>query len=294
MLDINKIQSTNRVTISGILNELNIEEKVTTDGRGYVHGTAKIKVDQEVNGQMTENEIPVRMFSMKKKKDGTDNDLYKGIVKMADDFISMGAAETPSQASRVTITGGQIQENTYIDKSGIERSDFQIFSNFMKSAKTQDEEVAKFELSGVIGNIQDEMKNGEETGRLLVKFIVIGYQGRADVITLIAENPVAVNHIRNNWEKGDTVSVAGVVNMTFKVETWEEEQGFGEPIKRSKTVSKRELLITSGSPCGLDEELSYDNDAIKLALEKRQQRNEEQKQKKNAAKATPKRNDFGF
>ena len=33
MLDIKKIQSTNTVTIIGTLNELNIEEKTTADGR---------------------------------------------------------------------------------------------------------------------------------------------------------------------------------------------------------------------------------------------------------------------
>ena len=87
------------------------------------------------------------------------------------------------------------------------------------------------------------------------------------MIELIAEKPEAVNHIKNNWEKGDTVTLAGIVNMTYEVKTWMEEQGFGEPIERRKTVSKKELIITSGSPSGLDEDYSYDNDAIKIALE---------------------------
>lgn len=295
MLDIKKVQSTNRVTITGVLSELNIEEKITADGRGYVQGLAKIKVDQEVNGQMTENEIPVKMFSMKKKKDGTDNAVYKGIVKMAEDYTSLAVAENPSQASKVSITSGQIQENSYVDKgTGNIRNGFQISSNFMKKANFDDEQKARFELSGVIGNIADEMdKDGEETGRLLIKFIVVGYLGNVDVITLIAENPVAVNHIRSNWEKGDTVSLTGIVNMTYKVETWEEEQGFGEPIKRSRTVSKRELIITGGSPCGLDEELSYDSDAIKLALDKRTGRLNEMKEKQKTKNTTP-TTDFGF
>lgn len=297
MLDIKKVQSTNRVTITGILSELNIEPKTTADGREYVQGSAKIKVDQEINGQMTENEIPIRMFSMKKKKDGTDNAVYQGIIKMAEDYTSLAVAETPAQASVVTISSGQIQENSYVDKTtGVVRNGFQIASNFMKKASSDDEQKAKFELSGVIGNIDDEKdKDGEETGRLIIKFIVVGYLGRVDVVTLIAENPVAVNHIRSNWEKGDTVSLAGTVNMTYKIETWEEEQGFGEPIKRSRTVSKRELLITGGSPCGLDEELSYDSDAIKLALDERTSRLNELKEKQTAKKPVQKStNDFGF
>lgn len=296
MLDIKKVQSTNTVTITGVLSELEIEEKTTADGRDYVQGRATVKVDQEISGKMVENEIPVRMFSMRKKKDGTDNSVYKGIVKMAEDFTSLAAAENPSLASKVSITSGQIQESNWLDKqTGAPRSGFQISSNFMRKANTDDEQTATFELSGVIGNISEEIdKDGEETGRLLVKFIVIGYLGRADVVTLIAENPVAVNHIRSNWEKGDTVSLTGMINMTYKVVHWEEEQGFGAPVKRSRTESRRELIITGGSPCGLDEELSYDSDSIKLALEDRTSRINALSEKKPVQKVASKSTDFGF
>ena len=131
--------------------------------------------------------------------------------------------------------------------------------------------------------MKDELdKDGEETGRLIIKFLVVGYLGKVDMIELIAEKPEAVNHIKNNWEKGDTVTLAGIVNMTYEVKTWMEEQGFGAPIERRKTVSKKELIITSGSPSGLDEDYSYDNDAIKIALEERAGRIEKLK---NDAKA---------
>lgn len=296
MLDIKKVQSTNTVTITGVLKELDIEEKTTSDGRNYVQGKATIRVDQEISGKMVENDIPIKMFSMRLKKDGTQNSVYDGIVRMANDFTSMAASENPALASKVLITSGRIEENNWLDKqTGAPRSGFQISSNFMKKANLDDEQTATFELSGVIGNISDEVdKDGEETGRLLVKFIVIGYQGKADVITLIAENPVAVNHIRSNWEKGDTVSLTGIINMTYKVVHWEEEQGFGEPIKRSRTESRRELIITGGSPCGLDEELSYDSDSIKLALDERTVRIAALSEKKPAQTTSSKTTDFGF
>lgn len=274
MLDIKKVQSINKVTIMGVLSELNIEEKQTSDGREYVQGMATIKVDQEIGGKTVENEIPVRMFSMRLKKDKTKNAVYDSIVKMKEDFISLAAAETPSQASKVLITGGQIQESIWLDKQTNQpRTGFQISSNFMRKAAADDEENARFELSGVVGDIKEELnKDGEETGRLIVKFIVIGYLGKVDVIQLIAENPAAISHIKTKWEKGDTVTLTGAINMSYTVKTWTEEQGFGEPIKRTRTESKRELIITGGSPCGLDEALSYDMDTIKLALDERQGR----------------------
>ena len=297
MLDIKKVQSTNKVIVCGVLSELNVEEKQTNDGRYYVSATAKVKVDQEVNGKVVENEIPIRAFSMRLKSDGNKNPLYDGIVKWKEDFTSLAAAETPNQASRVSITSGQLGENMWLDKTTNQPKTgyFQVSSNFMRKANVDEPDKATFELSGVIGDMRDEMDaNGEETGRLIIKFIVVGYNGRVDVIELIAESPNAVNHIRTNWEKGDTVTLAGAVNMTFKTKVWMEEQGFGPAIERRKTETKRELIILSGSPSGLDEALSYDSDSIKIALDERQARITKLSEKKPVAASTNKSFDVGF
>lgn len=296
MLDVKKVQSTNSVIINGILKELNIEEKQTADGRGYVTGSALIKVEQEYNGVVMDNEIPVRMFSMRLKSDGNPNAVYDGIVKMKEDFISLAAAENPSQASRVSITSGQLQENMWIDKTtGQPRvKEFQISSNFMRKGKMEDADVARFELSGVVGNITDEVdKEGNETGRVVLELIVVGYAGKTDVLKLYTGKPEAANHIRTNWEKGDTVTLTGIVNMTYKVETKMVEQAFGDPIERRTTVSKKELIITGGCASGLDEDCSYDTDGIKIALNERQGRIDKLSEKKPAT--TPKaKKDLGF
>ena len=73
MLDIKKVESKNEVTICGLLNELDITPGTTTDGREYIRGRARIQVDQEINGEMVTSEVPVSMFAMKLKKDGTAN-----------------------------------------------------------------------------------------------------------------------------------------------------------------------------------------------------------------------------
>ena len=82
--------------------------------------------------------------------------------------------------------------------------------------------------------------------------------------------------------------------MSYTVKTWTEEQGFGEPVKRTRTESKRELIITGGSPTGLDEELSYDMDAIKLALDGRQTRIDKLSEKKPATSSANKSFNVGF
>ena len=101
MLDIKKVKSTNNVEVVGILSELNIEEKITSDNRKYVQGEATIKVDQEYKGELTENEVVVRLFSMRNKSDGSLNKLYDNILSMRENFTSLAAAESPENASHV-------------------------------------------------------------------------------------------------------------------------------------------------------------------------------------------------
>lgn len=296
MLDVKTRESDNYVYVSGVLNEMEIIEANFADGSPYVKGTASIAVDQDINGKVVENIIPVKMFAALKKRDGGENPMYSRIVGYKDAFISRAAAEDPSQASRITVKG-KVEENCwYSSATDSVVSIFQISSNFLNKQKEGDKEEATFRLSGVVGSTRPEMdKNGEETGRLIVTFIVIGYGGKANKIEMIAEGN-AKAHIETNWEKGDTVQVTGKINMVQKVETWKEEQGFGEPIERSRTVSVRELIVTGGSATGLEESLSYDMDSVKLALNERNAKNEEKKNSASTTKSIPKSKnaDFGF
>lgn len=292
MLDIKTKQSDNSLYVSGILKELDVNNKKTTDGREYANVTATIRVDQEVDGTMTENEIPVRLFAFKKKKDGTDNKLYPIYLKYAEQFTSLSAAETPAQASRVTVYGDRVNlsENIYYNANTqkLYEKSFQISASFLNTARETDEEGAHFELSGVIGKTREETDgDGNETGRLIIDFIIIGYNGRADVIQLYASGN-AKSFIEQNWNDGDTVKVTGDIVMSYKVETTLEEQGFGKPIERRKTTSRRELVITGGSQSGLEEELSYDANDIKVALNERNARKEEAMKTTKPAASKPK------
>lgn len=300
MLNIQKNESTNEVEIAGILSEMSLEEKTTADGRGYVSCRATVKVDQEINGEMVECEIPVRFFSMALKSDGSPNKIYQSIVNFKNQFTSLAACpdDQPELASKVVISHGRIEENIWVDStSGEARTNFQISSNFMNAPRGDFEEKATFELSGVIlGTTPEVDGDGNDTGRLKIKFGVVRYNGRIDVIDLIAASDNAVNFINQNWNEGDTVSLNGRVSFNVSTKTIVEDQGFGEPIKRTKTISVKELIVLGGSSSGLEEEYSYDNDDVKAALANRQQRIEEAKTKANTKgkTQTPKATGFGF
>lgn len=299
MLNIKETQSTNVVEISGILSQLEVEQKKTADGRNYASAKATIKVDQEIGGKMVENEIPVKLFSMELKSDGKVSKIYTGILEMRDKFTSLAALpdDEKDKASKVVITSGQLKENIWVDpNSGQVRTGFEIDSNFMNAPRqgAEFEPSARFELSGVIMDTQRETDaNQEETGRLKVKVAVVGWTGkdgvtRVDVIDLIAASDSAVNFIESNWEKGDTVNINGAISFNQSTKVWYEEQGFGEPIKRTKTQTRKELIILGGSPSGLEEEYSYDANDIKAGLVARAARVEEQKEKGNKPKTQKK------
>ena len=297
MLNIKQVESTNECVITGTLNELEIVEDKTKDGRAYIRGTAKIKVDQEIEGKLVENIIPVSMFSMRLKKDGTENKVYDRILGYKNNLISAAAAETPAQASKITIAGKacNITENMWVDKTtgNVRTGGFSINSNFLNAKKDSDKEQAIFEMTGVVLGKRDEMQNDEPTGRLIISFGVITYGGKINVIDLYAADS-AKAYIETNWNDGETVKAIGVINSSSKVIEWEEEVGFGEPIKRQRTQSRRELIITAGSPNGFEESLSYDADDVKAALAERKGRIEEMKNNASNAAKPKSSSDFGF
>lgn len=279
MLDIEKVQCKNVVEICGLLKELDIIEGITSDGRNYVRGSAKIGVDQDINGEVVENEHIVKMFAMRNKTDGSLNVMYDKIVGYREQFTSAAVVDDISQASFVRIVG-RVEENSYYDeKNKIIRNGYQFTTSFLNKKKPSDDEGAKFEVQGVVAKMRDEMdREGNPTDRLLISMVIVGYAGRVDVVEFVATGR-AKAYIEENWNQGDTVIATGKIISSFKTITWEEEQGFGDPIKRTRTEGQRELLITGGSQGGADESASYDADSIKLALSKRQERLEEMKNK---------------
>lgn len=298
MLDITTKQSDNLVCINGVLKELDIATRKTSDGRDYVSGQMIIRVDQECSGEMQECEIPVKMFSMKLKQDGSTNAIYEGILKMKEKYTSLAAAETPSEATRISINSGSIKENFFVSKRGVSVSDFQIETNFAGEGRDDNEDKATFELTGVVvSKVREIDREEQQTGRLIVKLVVVGYKGCANVLDFYVESPQSVDWIETNWKDGDTVRVAGLIKVTYKHIETVEEMGFGEPIKKIRTESKRELVITSGSATGLSEDFSYDATDIKNALGERKVMHDSiiEKNKAKAKKsAKPASTDFGF
>jgi hypothetical protein len=291
-------QAPNKVEIVGILSEVDIKEGVgKASGKAYVMGEMKIKVEQDVNGETQNIEVPVSLFATKEKKAGGINPAYEAIQKIKTEYTSIAACGDESKATCVKIERGELGENAFYGGTGTLVSMPRIRTSFTKRISPAEcDSKAIFQVTIVIGKIADEVKNGEPTGRLLIKGIIPQYGDKVDVVDFVVASDDAINHIRAHWYEGDTVTVAGKINFSSKTIREEKQVGFGEPLVEEKTVSVKELVILSGSASGLDGDAAYDSDEINLALKNRMATLEKAKQDmtRKTAPAAPKSASFGF
>lgn len=288
--------SENKVTVCGVLSEVDLNNAtITKNGqtKECIRGTIKIRVDQEVNGTMTEMEVPISTFVTRYTNAGTENPAYNSVKDVMENFKSIAACGNIDEADRVRITSGVLKENVFYAKNGDLVDTSRIEASFInKIPKNECKPEATFTSTIVVGNKADEIdKEGIPTGRLCVNGVLIQYGGRADLVKFIVASENAKNHIEQYWNDGDTVRIQGKVNFSSKTEYTVEEVGFGEPIKTAKTVSVHELIIESGSAGCLEGDAAYDIKDIQSALAARKVRIEETKKPVVSAPSKP---DFGF
>ena len=285
-------QATNEVIIEGVLQEVDLREgQMNRNGqlRDYVAGTVTIQVTQEVGGVQEVNEIPVSVFATKLKNDGNPNPAYANIDTLRKTFVSM--ASGGDKADVVRITRGEVTENTFTT-DGRTITSFRIRNSFFNRVLTDVNQIAAFKNKIVLLSIAPENGfDGTPTGRLMIKGAMVRYGSAVDVLTYYVEDPTAIAYISKNWNEGDTVNVSGRVRFTLAtVERMAEQEdvGFGEVLPTTSSRRVRELIITSGSAGGLDEEESYDAEGeIMHALAERKARIAADAEKNSGNKATP-------
>ena len=108
-------QAENSVKIEGILSEIDLKTGSTTkNGKTieYIGGSIKVRVNQALNGENVELDIPVYMFSNKLKNDGGPNPAYASIERVMNEYVSIAAAGIDA-ADRIRITNANIRMNEY-------------------------------------------------------------------------------------------------------------------------------------------------------------------------------------
>lgn len=281
-------QAENKVFIEGILSEIDIVERTYTSNDGVQNnalaGQIKVRVEQKINGVDKILEIPVHVFVNEMTKKGTKNPAYESIDTVRREFISIASGAGVEGADRIRISGASIQMNEYWADENRLSSYPRINASFVQRVKRDEfTPKAQFSTELVVSKMINEVdKDGVETGRLKVEGILPQYGGRVDVVPFIAENPNVVDAITQYWQPKDTVKVSGKLNFSSTVETYTEEQGFGEPIEKKRTINVSELVITGGSQSPLEGDFAFNEEEIKNALAERKARLEARKAKELA------------
>lgn len=281
-------QAENKVFIEGILSEIDIVERTYTskDGaqKNALAGQIKVRVEQKINGIDKILEIPVHVFVNEMTKKGTKNPAYESIDTVRREFISIASGAGVDGADRIRISGASIQMNEYWADENRLSSYPRINASFVQRVKRDEfTPKAQFSTELVVSKMINEVdKDGVETGRLKIEGILPQYGERVDVVPFIAENPNVIDAISQYWQPKDTVKVSGKLNFSSTVEIYTEEQGFGEPIEKKRTINVSELVITGGSQTPLEGDFAFNEEEIKNALAERKARLEARKAKELA------------
>lgn len=263
-----QVQAVNKLNLQGKLLDAELGSGRLSDGRPYERATVTIRVTQTFGGKTETSEIPIGMFATEFTSTGKNNPAWASIqaLKEMKTVQNVGA----DRADYVRITGAALQENNFISRSGLLINGWQIRGSFINEGKAAD--AATFTTEIFIMNMEDEVdKEGDNTGRLLIKGGIVQYNGKLDVVEFVVENPDTIDYIQRHWEINSTVTVKGRIRVTsFEVKPSGESSGWGEDVPEGPTTQFiRELVITTGDDEPKEEEFAYDPTEIKKAFNDR-------------------------
>ena len=205
--------------------------------------------------------------------------------------ISRASENGEDGADRVRITNASIRMNEYYSQDGRLISFPRVNASFVTRINKSDcKPEATFTTEFVVATKGEELKNDEPTGRHKIDAIIPQYGGKVDVVPMYAQNANVIDAISTYWNVGDTVKANGRLDFSATTETTIEEVDFGEPIEKTRTINRSDLIITGGSQEPLEGDYAFDNAEIQSALADRKVRLEKQKDKdmsRTASKQTP-------
>lgn len=265
-MDTNLRQADAKVTVAGIVSDKKLE-MTTKDGVRTIEGTLTIKTADT-------NFVQMRVRCADKKKDGTENKTFAGVMTVMNEYRSI-ADVGEDEADRVRASG---QINLFrSNNNGNEIVSYT--SNFFNRIKANQtfEPKAEFEIEMYIKSLVPEMnKEGEETGRYKIVGWVPTFNG-IEPLDLIVPEELA-DQVSNIYEPKQTARFYGNIIQNVTYETIDRPMAFGVK-KESKANFINELVVTGGSPVydatDKDEvveggnQIPYDPTVIQAAIDER-------------------------
>ena len=259
-------QAINKVTIVGKLLDATFAKGNTKDGKPYERANITVRVTQK-NGNRTEtSDIPASAFATQFTSKGAPNPAYESLQRLKD--LKTAQNVGIDNADYIRLAGnavGNLRENAFVSKSGQLVTGWQINFSFFNTGKA--EETATFWNELFIMDMKEEVdREGDTTGRLIIKGGIVQYGGNLDVMEFVVEEPSCVNFLTNNLEVNQTMILGGRIRYTTVEEVSASSGSWGEEVAASNTKTVRELVISGGDEGPKDEEFSYDPVEVKKAF----------------------------
>lgn len=257
-------EAQNTVTIAGVLKAINLEVK-EKDGKRAIAGTLEIETGE--NDSQT-----VRVYVSELTKAGTENKAWAGMKTVMETYKSQ--ADYGDEADVVIITGGKIGVNDYKGRDGQMKESVQINANFINRARNAEElamREAKASVEMFLTSVTNEVnRDGEDTGRAVVKGLVPVYGGKVIPLTFVVEAGKKADYVTANYERGNTILAHVKLVNSLEIRKVEQEVDFGEPEIKVYKNFKNEMQLTGGKKYEEENPNAYDVELIKKAMTERE------------------------
>ena len=292
----------NKVQIEGYLRENNLELIRNDKQEEVIRGSLVVALD---NVRSCRAQFYVSRFNTLKPGETTrqESKAYGRLVELLPgntisisslmkDQAAMTFDVAKESATKVWIIGA-LQEYIRKDEKGEVISSTTI-KGLSAGIKTESDkhpftQKAEFEVEMYIEGKRPEMKDGEETGRIVLTGLIPEYDDSVSRIEFVTELGDATDYIEENYNVGQTVKVYGdVINTYVRVEKEGGGHTFGrtlEPQYETTFTSERQIFGGTATPLDEDDENDLKKAEIKAALALRQQKIDNMPAKDDAPKA---------
>lgn len=292
----------NKVQIEGYLRENNLELIRNDKQEEVIRGSLVVALD---NVRSCRAQFYVSRFNTLKPGETTrqESKAYSRLVELLPgntisisslmkDQAAMTFDVAKESATKVWIIGA-LQEYIRKDEKGEAISSTTI-RGLSAGIKTESDkrpftQKAEFEVEMYIEGKRPEMKDGEETGRIVLTGLIPEYDDSVSRIEFVTELGDATDYIEENYNVGQTVKVYGdVINTYVRVEKESGGHTFGrtlEPQYETTFTSERQIFGGTATPLDEDDENALKKAEIKAALALRQQKIDNMPAKDDAPKA---------
>lgn len=259
-------QTENKLFVLGKVKSKKIKQETDAERGLYIAGQIVVATDTVLG--KGETKIEFKQFA--KKKDGSDNGLYKGLETVAREYKDADTFGIDN-ADLIKVEG-ELGDGTYYSaKASRFVEAIRVKGTFFNRLDTEQEHCCKAGFEGYISEIKTI-----EGGDLEVTIIGIGYEGVAVPMKGIVDSKMAIDFM-NYYKVGQTATLNFAIINEVIIEQVQESVGFGQGLGEVIEKHIKKNIIFGGSTVNTQNPIS--EETVRQALAIREAKLEENKER---------------